>query len=141
MRLEINIKLSWLNNKFMNTQSWFFSFLILVGTIFTVVGLVTYIFPPKKINYIYGYRTNSSMKSYERWRFAQRYSRRLMVIYGIVMMMISCLGLFYSISETVDFYIGISISLFPIILLFIKTEKAIKNKFPDNKEIDLHHNV
>lgn len=116
----------------MNTQSWFFSLLILVGSIFTVVGLITYFFPPKKVNYIYGYRTNSSMKSHERWRFAQKYSTKLMVIYGIVMMMISCLGLFVSFSETIDFYIGVLLSMFPVVLLFLKTEKAIKTKFPEN---------
>lgn len=116
----------------MNTESWFFTLLILVGSIFTVVGLITYFFPPKKVNYIYGYRTNSSMRSHERWRFAQNYSSKLMIKYGIFILLISCLGLFVSISETIDFYIGILLSLFPIVLLFIKTEKAIKTKFREN---------
>ncbi len=118
----------------MNIDSWFFIFLLLVGSIFTLVGLITYVFPPKKINYIYGYRTNNSMKSKERWRFAQHYSSKLMLKYGIFLMMISCLGLFISISETIDFYIGIMFSLFPIFLLFLKTEKAIKTKFPENED-------
>lgn len=115
----------------MNTDSWFFSLLILVGGIFTVTGMITYIFPPKKVNYIYGYRTNRSMKSSERWKFAQNYSRKLMIKYGISMLVISCLGLFVSISERVDFYIGLTLPLLSTVLLFVKTEKALKTKFRD----------
>ena len=117
----------------MNTDSWFFTLLILVGSIFTASGMITYIFPPKRVNYIYGYRTSSSMKSHERWKFAQSYSRKLMIKYGISMLVISCLGLFVSISETVDFYIGLILPLLSTVFLFIKTEKALKIKFPDNK--------
>ena len=124
----------------MNTESWFFTFLILIGGIFTAVGMITYIFPPKKINYIYGYRTNSSMKSQERWRFAQQYSSVLMIKYGILLLGIACLGLFFSISESIDFYIGIALSLFPIVLLFLNTEKAIKTKFPENKDAEFKSN-
>ena len=117
----------------MNTDSWFFTLLILVGSIFTVSGMITYIFPPKRVNYIYGYRTSSSMKSYERWKFAQNYSRKLMIIYGISMLVISCLGLFVSISEKIDFYIGLILPLLSTVFIFVKTEKALKTKFPDNK--------
>ena len=113
----------------MNTDSWFFSLLILVGGVFTVAGMITYIFPPKKVNSLYGYRTNRSMKSYKRWKFAQSYSRKLMIKYGISMMVISCLGLFVSISEKVDFYLGLALPLLSTVLLFVKTEEALKDKF------------
>lgn len=33
------------------------------GVIFILMGLIMYIFPPKKINGLYGYRTSSSMES------------------------------------------------------------------------------
>jgi len=56
--------------------------------LFTAVGylifmlMVSFIFvkfPPKKINYIYGYRTKRSMANQEIWKVANTYSARLMV--------------------------------------------------------------
>ena len=114
----------------MNTESSFFTLLLLVGSIYTVVGMLTYVFPPKNINYLYGYRTNSSMKSQERWSFAQTYSSKLMIFLGISIALLSCLGLFVSFSDKIDFYIGISIFVLSIIALFVKTERALKIKFP-----------
>lgn len=116
----------------MNTESAFFSILILIGGVFTVVGMITTVFPPKKINFLYGYRTNSSMKSQERWDFAQAYSSKLMLLSGVFLMLISCLGLFFSISETVDFFSGMTLLLLSIAFLIYNTEKAIKTKFPKN---------
>jgi polyferredoxin len=115
-----------------NTENAFFSLLFLIGSIFTIVGMITYIFPPKKINSLYGYRTNSSMKTQERWDFAQAYSTKLMILLGVTLAVLSCLGLFVSISETVDYLSGMGLLIAGIVLLFYKTEKAIKTKFPKN---------
>lgn len=116
----------------MNAESGFSTLLVLVGGIFIIAGLITYIFPPKKINYFYGYRTKSSMKSIERWRFAQRYSSILMAKYGLLIIAISSIGKVFSISEKVDFCIGMVFLLFPAMMLFIQTEKAIKDRFPND---------
>ena len=51
--------------------------------IITVVGVVFWMYPPKKINGLYGYRTTRSCKSQEAWDFAQRYSAKLMTIFGL----------------------------------------------------------
>ena len=48
----------------------------------TVVGIVFWKYPPKKINGLYGYRTTRSRKSQEAWDFAQRYSAKLLTIFG-----------------------------------------------------------
>ena len=116
----------------MNTESSFFTLLILIGGIYTFVGFISYIFPPRKINYLYGYRTSSSMKSQERWDFAQAYSTKLMIVLGVITMIISCLGLFIVFSDTIDFYIGFSLFIFSIVFLFFKTERALKIKFPES---------
>ena len=62
--------------------------LFLVGLFFSLAALITMKFPPKKINGIYGYRTSRSMKSQENWDIAQRYSSRLMLKQGLVMLAI-----------------------------------------------------
>ena len=51
--------------------------------ILTVVGVVFWMYPPKKINDFYGYRTTRSRKSQEAWDFAQRYNAKLMTIFGL----------------------------------------------------------
>lgn len=54
-----------------------------IGMLFLVVGLIFRILPPKKINSIYGYRTNTSMKNQDTWNVAQKYSANSMIILGI----------------------------------------------------------
>ena len=57
--------------------------------ILTLVGVVFWAWPPKKINEIYGYRTTRSMKSQAAWDFAQKYSAKLMTAFGIVLLAVS----------------------------------------------------
>src|SRR5690606_5945628 len=59
--------------------------LLSVGIIFIVCGLIMYLFPPKKINSLYGYRTAASMKSQAKWDFAQKYSAKIMCLVGLVL--------------------------------------------------------
>ena len=42
------------------------------------VAVAFWIWPPKKINMTYGYRTTRSMKSQSAWDFAQKYSAKWM---------------------------------------------------------------
>ena len=55
----------------------------------TVVGLVFWMYPPKKINEFYGYRTTRSRKSQEAWEFAQRYSAKLMTMFGLAALIVA----------------------------------------------------
>lgn len=54
-----------------------------LGMIFIIAGFIFKILPPKKINSIYGYRTNTSMKNQDTWNVAQKYSANSMIILGI----------------------------------------------------------
>jgi uncharacterized membrane protein len=61
-----------------------------IGTlILTVVGVVFWMCPPKKINGLYGYRTTRSCKSQEAWDFAQRYSAKLLTIFGFAALIVA----------------------------------------------------
>lgn len=57
--------------------------------IFLVVGVVFWMYPPKKINEFYGYRTTRSRKSQEAWDFAQTYSAKLMTVLGLVALIVA----------------------------------------------------
>ena len=62
---------------------------LLCGAIFIIAAAVLYLFPPKKRNFIYGYRTAASLRSQERWDFAQRYGAKQLAIGGALMIFIS----------------------------------------------------
>lgn len=104
----------------------------LVGAIFTVTAAITYFFPPKNINYLYGYRTENSMKSQERWDFAQRLSSVNMFRLGLVLVAASLTGLLFPMDETVNLIAGLVLMAAGVIWLFRSTERAIKNKFPND---------
>lgn len=57
--------------------------LSLVPATMVVIGLVWRKRPPRKINWIYGYRTTWSMKSQETWDFAHRHFSRIWLNTGV----------------------------------------------------------
>ena len=60
--------------------------------ILTVVGVVFWMCPPKKINEFYGYRTARSRKSQEAWDFAQRYSAKLITMFGLAALVVTAIA-------------------------------------------------
>ncbi len=103
------------------------------GLIFVVTGFVMLKFPPKKINYFYGYRTANSMKNQARWDFAQTYSAKEMIKYGWVLLLISLVGIIFQPEKGAETLIGTGVMIFIfmviVIALIMKVEKEIKNKF------------
>ncbi len=51
-----------------------------------IVSFVFMKFPPKKINYLYGYRTRRSMANQEIWKVANEYSAKMMVKITLISM-------------------------------------------------------
>ena len=88
-------------------------------------------FPPKKINSLYGYRTSSSMKSQERWDFAQIYSAKEMFKAGAILCMAGTAALFVNINEGWGVALSLALMLLLVIQMFYKTEQTMKQKFPD----------
>ncbi len=103
----------------------------LTGIIFAVTALITLRFPPKKINYLYGYRTPASMKNQQVWHFAQRYSGIKMFQSGLALVAISFVNLLLDLNEALQVSLGLSLVILPCIYLFFSTEKAIRKNFPN----------
>jgi uncharacterized membrane protein len=104
---------------------------LLCGIIFMIAGWVMYLFPPKKINALYGYRTSNSMKSIERWHFAQRYSALKMMQSSVFLLLSSFLGLLITIKGQFLLVPGILFPLLAVFYILYSTETALKNKFPN----------
>ena len=113
----------------MNFQNALFLMPLLVGTIFAFVGYIMLKFPPKNINYLYGYRTKRSMKTKEIQDFVQVYSSKLMIYCGLGLVTISVFGLLFNVNEEKGVLISTVLIFITVAILIIKTEKKIKQKF------------
>ncbi|WP_452232535.1 SdpI family protein [Lacinutrix sp. MEBiC02595] len=98
----------------------------LVGIIFILTGIIMQLFPPKKINPLYGYRTRNSMKNQNNWDFAQKYAAKLLTIIGVVLLLLSTLNIFFNIQGNLEKIISAILILGAVIFLLIKTEGKLK---------------
>lgn len=110
----------------MHWQDPFEFILLLVGLIFIVAGYILYKFPPKKINYIYGYRTRASMADQESWDFAQKFSGIEMMKMGAALMATSLIASFLPISHLHGTILSMIIIILATVLMIRRVEKAIK---------------
>jgi uncharacterized membrane protein len=105
--------------------------------IILVVGVVFCMYPPKKINEFYGYRTTRSRKSQEAWDFAQRYSAKLMTVLGLAALAVASIAHWLRIrlclnSEYVMLYDnGITAVLVVMLVLppIVLTELQLRKRF------------
>ncbi len=88
-----------------------------------LVSIIFKILPPKKINYLYGYRSSRSMKNICAWNLANKYSSTLMIIFFSVLFVISY------ILELLNFSFEIFMLVLMVLafaLIIILTEKKLK---------------
>ena len=103
------------------------------GLIFILAGFIMLKFPPKNINSLYGYRTSSSMKNQERWDFSQKYSAIEMIKLAVILTLSSVIGLIYNPDGELGMFLGLGLMILMVVILLIRVEKAIKNKFGNEK--------
>ncbi len=103
------------------------------GIIFIIAGFIMLKFPPKKINTLYGYRTSSSMKSQESWDFSQKYSSIEMIKLGAFLTLCSTIGLIFKPDGKIGIFLGLGLMILMVVILLIRVERAIKNKFKNEK--------
>jgi len=89
----------------------------------SVVAFIFKFFPPRKINYLYGYRTSSSMKNIENWNLANKYSSNLMLTSMLFLLFVSYF--FDLISFDVENWLTGLLILSFVITIYL-TEKKIK---------------
>lgn len=94
---------------------------------FLALGILFKLFPPKKINLMYGYRTTRSMKNIESWKVANSYAAQLMIIIFLFIAPI----IYLLDNYTTNDYGIIDILLFGVafLLIYILTERKLKTTF------------
>lgn len=109
----------------------------LIGLILLVMGNIQKRWPPKKINRVYGYRTQSSMKTQQHWDAANRFSARHMIKSGLVLIVTGLLcGIimgFIGVSDEVWMVVSgvllVASAIGACVFLIIFTEKHLSNTF------------
>ena len=110
---------------------------LLIPLLMILFGLYFMKRAPKEINYIFGYRTEMSMKNKDTWEFAHKYCGKLWLITGAIMLFLSLVAMCFLIGKSEDVIgnAGLIISLAEIALLIIPifpTERALKRTFDKN---------
>lgn len=101
-----------------------------MGITLLVAGFIQKKFPPKWPNLIYGYRTPVSLKNKDTFDFANKYSARLMTIFGFISLIIGIfLTLFFNGVNLTQAVILITEAISSCVLLFIFTEKKLRKTF------------
>jgi uncharacterized membrane protein len=113
----------------MNIENQVMFIPFVTGPIFMLFGLVLLKLPPKKINWLYGYRTPRAMKSQERWDFAQRYAAKEMIKLGSFLLLTASAGLIYKPEANISNIVGLGLVIMVIVTLIVRVENAIKNRF------------
>lgn len=89
---------------------------------------------PKKINYIYGYRTTMSMKNRDTWEFAHRYAGKIWWRTGWVTLVVTIIFMLFLWGRDTDkigwygglFNLG---QILPLVFGIYPTEKALRRTF------------
>lgn len=115
---------------------WIFMFIMvaLLPLAMIIIGAIFYNKAPKSINFIFGYRTDLSMKNEKTWKFAHHLLGKIWMITGSILLPIMCIPMFFVIKASAG-TIGIlgailaSISIFPLVLSIGPVEKALEKNF------------
>lgn len=104
----------------------------IIGFIFIIIGLLKMLFPPKKINSLYGYRTTRSMKNIDIWNFAQKLSAKLLIALGSNLIIIGIFSLIVGLENAMIEISGLVTMIVLLVILVIYMEFTLKKRFPAN---------
>lgn len=118
---------------------WIFMMLMTLQIPLAMIGFGKYFMKtsPKKINFIFGYRTNMSMKNKETWDFAHRYAGKIWYVTGWVTLLISLVAMLIVKNQDTD-TISLSggllclLQIIPLLLVIYPTEKALRRNFDND---------
>ena len=115
----------------MNYLSPLFGVLLLTGAVFVIMAIILKYYPPKKINPLYGYRTELSMKNQFNWDLGQKISTTKMLQGGLMMILLSLSGLFLNWDPLLEVLLGVGVLILISILLYISTERELKKQIAE----------
>ena len=110
---------------------------LLIPLIMLLFGWLFFRRTPKKINYVFGYRTKRSMRNKETWKFANQYLGKVWYLCGLLSAPLSVIAMtivFEKGTETMSTvgFIITMIQTIPFVGAMISTEISLKKNFDKN---------
>ncbi|MBO0481784.1 SdpI family protein [Candidatus Enterococcus courvalinii] len=97
---------------------------LVVGVALTTIGIFFRLFPSKGNLPFYGYHSPLAAKTDEHWQLAQKVSGNYFIIFGLIMAVI---GYLLKVTGNTNYFlIELLVLVFPIMPIFILTEKKLQ---------------
>lgn len=100
---------------------------VIVGPVLLAASLMMKVWPPKKINHFYGYRTPRSTKNQLAWDEANQYSADLLMWAGISTLPVQVIS-YLVVDGHISILISIGYYLVFVITSVVLTERRLKAK-------------
>ena len=100
-----------------------------IGFLLVMIGVIFKEFPPKKINSIYGYRTNKSMINQKTWDYSQKVGAMSFIYTGLLIGLIGSVLMLFNMENTL---IEVLIFIVLMVLMLVFDEKIIKKYIDKN---------
>lgn len=97
------------------------------GSTLLAIGLLMKLWPPKKINNFYGYRTPRSMKNQLAWNEANSFSAELLVWAGVSTVIVELIC-YMAVGGYASLLIAVGYFLVFAVLILVLTERRLKAK-------------
>ncbi len=110
---------------------------MLIPLIMIIFGLVFSYKAPKKINWLYGYRTRRSTMNMDTWLYAHRYIGKLWLIIGLAMLVITTVVMLMvgrNDQDMISLVGGVitALQMIPLIGSLFMTESELKKTFDES---------
>lgn len=105
-----------------------FVYVLSINGLLFLFSVIFYFFPPKKINALYGYRTNKSKLNEDVWQFANSFFTREFVKYSAISLVAALLLVYLKPAIS---WQPMAIMLLSLAVSVIKTEQALNKNFDE----------
>ncbi|WP_271407211.1 SdpI family protein [Tenacibaculum soleae] len=106
-------------------------YVLSINGVLFLFSIIFYFFPPKKINTIYGYRTNKTIKNDTIWQFANAFFIKQFLKYAAISLVAAII--LAAISKIITWQ-PMAIMLLSLAVSVIKTEQEISKNFDEEGE-------
>lgn len=107
-------------------------YVLSVNGLLFFVSVLFYFFTPKKINALYGYKTNKTIKNTVIWQYANSFFSKQLIIYAAISLVFA---LFIAFLNPIMSWQPMAIMLLAIAVSVIKTEQELFNNFDEEGEL------
>lgn len=122
----------------MGYKIFLFIMLLLVPAVMVGFGAYFMKRAPKKINYVFGYRTARSMKNEDTWKFAHNFIGKIWLVCGTVLLVVGTASFFTFTANknenaaSIASLVILGVQLLVLMCSIIPTERALKKTFDEN---------